>query len=508
MSLCIGRTKKIDHINGLNNDDIILNDLNNAEEIENITINKNLEWVIPVLSSQKKFVINNLNLIKKNNPNLNILINEFNINNFIYKHMNNDNTISDTEFRTKFDTEFSTKYLLMCLSIGGIVRNYYNFIFDKETNKWLDTISANAIPVVSPIIRSNNVSGFLLLEFVVSNGFVKIRNVTDVFDDYNEYELLNNRLIDLLAYVHSKFNELILSVDTWDWNMNGFSNNSSEMIEFLHNDKKLNSSMDVIKYVKSHDRKISVVMSQSINGVKKICGIKEELNKLDCVLLGESKIKSVINFGDKREFSKLMNSREDTKQLVPKTYSINGTIKLPCIIKNTDDKYAGSCGNTICRDITSLNIALNGRKKKKISFIVQELIENEKNKNNKHSIGYECEIFSIDGKIINYVGIECICDTLKYEKYGIGLECEPISYKPINFATKYLNDMENVLMLNNKYTGFSNFNFTFDNNEDIKIFEVNPRLGSYIVRHIPYAFHDFLIVASRELRKISSNIVK
>ncbi len=95
---------------------------------------------------------------------------------------------------------------------------------------------------------------------------------------------------------------------------------------------------------------------------------------------------------------------------------------------------------------------------------------------------YVCHILSNNGKIL----IGKVYQTIKPDKYYI--QCSPIK----NYISRDLNDSElsifSIILKLSNYHGFCSIDYDYEN-DIIKIFEINPRIGGSLI----YNINDFLL---------------
>lgn len=116
----------------------------------------------------------------------------------------------------------------------------------------------------------------------------------------------------------------------------------------------------------------------------------------------------------------------------------------------------------------------------KKNHVIQNYIE--------HSTEYVIHFLAIDGIIQKHVVFYTTHNNSNHIKRG-----PIIAYDILDpFPSKYLDIFQNIC-LKLKFSGFANSDFTIVDNQMI-IFEINPRLGGSLVRNKPllYSFFDFL----------------
>jgi hypothetical protein len=394
----------------------------------------------------------------------------------------------------------SIDYVYLGLVVEGNIIDDYNFVLNSD-NIIIETHYVDASSFISPILIDKKFTGFISITYAVINGHVKFINLKPYVDNL----IINNKCDHVYNLINSMENdtEVIVFINSWKMNHSMIINLKSNYLHTLL--ININEPIEILDAINKSKFKITAITSDSLEGIIKISKIMEneyisyELKKLGIIILGSNPEHNIDVFSDKGVFSIFMSNNLELCNYVPKTLRVNSNV-FPCIIKKNNDM--GGQGNIICRNESTFNLAIQNMEINNEKYIIQELIENIKDINNSNSIGYECETFSINGNIMHYFALECVVPTYLYRQYGIGLKCQPTQKNPVIISKKYIDQMEKILISNNKFNGFCDFNLTFDDNGDMKLFEINPRASGYLIKHLARSYYHNFLLKSCKLMKL------
>jgi carbamoylphosphate synthase large subunit len=160
------------------------------------------------------------------------------------------------------------------------------------------------------------------------------------------------------------------------------------------------------------------------------------------------------------EFMKDCNC--DYSRYIPETYDLDD-IKYPCLMKPKDG-YGGG----------KIKILKNQEMYDEIrdsnNYIFQEIIY--------YKYTSVAHILCKNGKIIEHIVYTILTPYHGYVKRG----------SIVNYTSRYFNDVEldlfKKILEKIEYTGLCCGDFSHDDNNNIKIFEINPRIGGSLVRNV------------------------